>query len=40
MLVGLDVCDEIAPTIDVSVTPDSLWPPNNKYRKVKTTVVA
>jgi predicted extracellular nuclease len=38
VIVGLDVCDEIAPTIDVSVTPDSLWPPNHKYRTVQATV--
>jgi len=37
---GLDVCDEIAPTLEVSVTPDTLWPANHKYVEVKATVVA
>jgi uncharacterized protein len=40
VLVGLDSCDEIAPTLDVSVTPDRLWPPNHKYVDVEATVVA
>jgi hypothetical protein len=40
VIVGLDVCDEIAPTFDeVSVTPDVLWPPNHKYVDVTATVV-
>jgi uncharacterized protein len=39
-VVGLDTCDEVAPTLDVSVTPDSLWPPNHKYVNVAATVVA
>jgi hypothetical protein len=38
--VGLDSCDEIAPTIDVSVTPDMLSPPNHKYVDVQATVAA
>ena len=38
--VGLDSCDEIAPTIDVSVTPDRLSPPNHKYVDVQATVAA
>ena len=29
--VGIDSCEEIAPTIDVSLSPDSLWPPNHQY---------
>jgi uncharacterized protein len=40
VIVGLDACDEIAPTLDVSVTPDMLWPPNHKYVDVQATVVA
>lgn len=41
VIVGLDVCDEVAPTfVEVSATPDVLWPPNHRYRRVKTTVVA
>jgi predicted extracellular nuclease len=40
VIIGLDVCDEIAPEIEVSVTPDSLWPPNHKYRTVRATVTA
>ena len=40
VIVGLDVCDEIAPTFDqVSVTPDVIWPPNHKYVDVTATVV-
>ena len=38
VIVGLDICDEIAPTIDVSVTPDLLWPPNHRYTLVTATV--
>jgi hypothetical protein len=37
-IVGLEVCDEIAPTMDVTVTPDMLWPPNHKYVTVKAAV--
>jgi hypothetical protein len=40
VIVGLDTCDEIAPTLEVSVSPDSLWPANHKYVTVKATVVA
>jgi len=40
VIIGLDVCDEIAPTFDeVSVTPDVLWPANHKYVDVTATVV-
>ena len=39
VIIGLDVCDEIAPTFDeVSVTPDVLWPANHKYVNVEATV--
>ncbi len=39
MIIGLDVCDEIAPTIDaLSVTPKELWPANHKYVDVAATV--
>jgi predicted extracellular nuclease len=40
VIVGLDTCDEIAPTLDVSVTPESLWPPDHKYVNVEATVAA
>jgi len=40
VIVGLAVCDEIAPTIDVTVTPSLLWPANHKYVDVTATVVA
>jgi uncharacterized protein len=40
VLVGLDSCDEIAPTLDVSVIPDRLRPPNHKYVTVDATAVA
>jgi len=38
VIIGLSVCDEIAPTIEVSVTPDTLWPINHKYVEVIATV--
>jgi predicted extracellular nuclease len=40
VLVGVDSCDEIAPTLDVSVTPNRLSPPNHKYVGVEATAVA
>jgi hypothetical protein len=40
VIVGLDSCDEIAPTLEVSVTPNRLWPPNHSYVAVEATVVA
>jgi predicted extracellular nuclease len=40
VIVGLDVCDEIPPTLTVSVTPDTLWPPNHKYVTVVPTIEA
>ncbi|RPI83476.1 MAG: ExeM/NucH family extracellular endonuclease, partial [Chloroflexi bacterium] len=38
VIVGLNVCDEIAPTLEVTVSPDVLWPANHKYVKVEATV--
>ncbi len=39
VIIGLDVCDEIAPTIDaLSVSPDTLWPANHKYVDVTATI--
>ena len=41
VIVGLDICDEIAPTIEsITATPDVLRPANHKYVDVNTTVVA
>jgi predicted extracellular nuclease len=40
VVIGLDVCDEIAPTLEVSVSPEMLWPPNHKYVEVKASVSA
>ena len=40
VIVGLDSCDEVAPTLEVSVTPDRLWPPNHRYVTVEATAVA
>jgi len=41
VIVGLSVCaDETAPTLEVSVTPDTLWPTNHKYVTAQATVVA
>jgi hypothetical protein len=39
VLLGLDLDDE-APELDVSVSPETLWPPNQKYRDVEVTIVA
>jgi predicted extracellular nuclease len=40
VIVGLDVCDEIAPTFDsVSVSPNVLWPANHSYMDVTATVL-
>jgi len=40
VIIGLDVCDEIAPTFDeLSVSPDTLWPVNHKYVDVTATVI-
>lgn len=39
VIVGLDVCENVAPTIDeLSVTPNVLWPANHKYVDVDATV--
>ncbi len=40
VIIGLDVCDVIAPVFDeVTVTPGLLWPANHKYVDVTATVV-
>jgi uncharacterized protein len=38
VLVGF--CDAVAPTLNVSVTPEVLWPPNHQYVRVTATVSA
>ena len=40
VLVGLDACEGTAPELAVSVTPDSLFPPNHKYVNVQATFTA
>lgn len=40
VIVGLDVCDSIAPTIEVMLSPDALLVPNHKYVEVSATVIA
>ena len=40
VLVGLNVCDERAPTLTVSMAPKVLWPANHKQVTVDATVVA
>jgi uncharacterized protein len=40
VIVGLDACDEIAPTLAVKVAPSVLWPPNHKYVNVTAVVTA
>ena len=39
VIAGLAVCDEIAPTLEISLDKDRLWPVNHKYVKVTATVV-
>ena len=40
VIIGLDVCDAIAPVFDeLTVTPDTLWPANHKYVDVTASVV-
>ena len=39
MIVGLRL-DTVAPELAVTVSPDTLWPPNHKHRTVSATVVA
>ena len=36
VLIG--VCETTAPVVEVTASPDSLWPPNHKYRDVETTI--
>jgi len=38
VIIGLNVCDEIAPEVTVTVTRDTLWPPNHKYVTVHANV--
>ncbi len=39
VIVGLDLCENVAPTIDkLSVTPSILWPANHKYVDIDATV--
>ncbi len=40
VIVGLDVCDTIAPTLTLSASPNSIWPPNHKYVNVTVTANA
>ena len=40
VLVGLSACDDVDPTLSVSVTPNVLWPPNHRYVTVQATITA
>jgi hypothetical protein len=40
VIVGLKVCELVPPSVEVTVTPDLLWPPNHKYVDVVATVTA
>lgn len=40
VLIGLDVCDEIAPTMEITLSVESLWPANHKYVDVTAIVIA
>ncbi|MCJ7569997.1 MAG: ExeM/NucH family extracellular endonuclease [Anaerolineales bacterium] len=40
VLIGMNVCDEIAPTMEITLSIESLWPANHKYVDVTATVTA
>jgi hypothetical protein len=40
VMVGLEVCDEIAPLLEVTASPAELWPANHKYVNVAAAVSA
>jgi predicted extracellular nuclease len=40
LVIGLELCDDVDPTLSVSVSPNMLWPPNHKYVTVQATVTA
>jgi len=41
VIIGLNVCDdEVPPTLEVSVTPNILWPANHNYVSVTASVIA
>jgi hypothetical protein len=40
VLIGLNVCDEIAPTMEITLSAESLWPANHKYVDVTAIVIA
>ena len=39
MLVGLSLCEDTPPTLEVTVAPETLWPPNHKYVNVAAIVI-
>jgi uncharacterized protein len=40
VIIGLNVCEEVAPTLEVTVFPDTLWPANHMYKTVHAFVSA
>ncbi|NLG99970.1 MAG: ExeM/NucH family extracellular endonuclease [Chloroflexi bacterium] len=40
VIAGLALCETVAPTLEVSVSPDTLWPANHKYVDVTAAVTA
>ncbi len=40
VVIGMNVCDEIAPTLEITLSTESLWPANHKYVDVIATVIA
>lgn len=38
VLVGVKVCEEVAPTLEVTLSQDKIWPPNHKYVEIEASV--
>jgi len=40
VVIGMNICDEVAPTLEITLSHESLWPANHKYVDVTATVLA
>ena len=40
MIIGLDACDAIAPTLEIVLSQDTLWPANHKMVEITAAVTA